>query len=236
MSDKTKFNWSDFITKLKMYIKNYWWKFLIVAFALSLDLVLKAVLVPQSQENWHEIVLIKDILTLTPTRNIGAGFSILEGQTWFLISLTILFIVALLFFNIIYSKKSKLYGISTALIMAGAIGNLIDRILFGYVRDFIYLKFINFPVFNIADMALTFGIILLLLYIIFYTTKKTNNEIKSQSVKKLSNDKANVTKLKDDLLDNNVDLINNIQKEDIEEELNENSSQKYGETDAKDSN
>ena len=120
--------------------------------------------------------------------------------------------------------------------MAGAIGNLIDRILFGYVRDFIYLKFINFPVFNIADMALTFGIILLLLYIIFYTTKKTNNEIKSQSVKKLSNDKANVTKLKDDLLDNNVDLINNIQKEDIEEELNENSSQKYGEIDAKDSN
>jgi signal peptidase II len=57
--------------------------------------------------------------------------------------------------------------------LSGAIGNLIDRALYGYVRDFIKLDFINFPIFNVADMALTIGAVVFSVYILFiYDTKK----------------------------------------------------------------
>lgn len=213
---------------------------MIVSLLLALDLILKSIIVPQNQDDWKEYIIIKDILNITPTRNIGAGFSILEGKTWFLICLTILFIVALLIFNILYLKKSKLYGISTALIMAGAIGNLVDRILYGYVRDFIYLKFINFPVFNVADMALTFGIILLLVYIIFYSNKKEKIDTVSQLYQ---NNKA---ELSENNKNNNTYVVdknyqNNGEQKDDNDYLNytdkkfENNSQKTGDANAKDS-
>ena len=180
---KSKITWNLFVERLRAYIKNYWWKLIILALILAIDLVSKAIIVPQNQADWKEIVLIKDILVIAPTRNTGAGFSILQGQTWLLISLAFLFIVVLTAFNTtFYTKKSKLYGISTSLIMAGAVGNLVDRILFGYVRDFIYLKFIKFPVFNIADSALTIGIVLLVIYIIFFSNKNNNNDTVSQNL------------------------------------------------------
>lgn len=188
MTDDKKINWQKVKLQLKTYFKNYWWKYIIIAVLIAVDLVLKAIIVPQDQSKWQSVDIIKNVVSITPARNIGAGFSILEGKLWFLISITILFIIILAIFDIMYQKKSKLFGVSTALVMAGAVGNLIDRILFGYVRDFIYLDFINFPVFNVADMSLTFGIILLVIYIIFFATK---NEIGTKSQKDIS--KANIS-------------------------------------------
>ena len=232
MSESNKINWHRLKQRFKTYFKNYWWKYIIIACLIALDMVLKAVLVPQDQSKWQNYDIIKNVVSITPARNIGAGFSILEGHTWFLISITILFIIILAIFDIMYQKKSKLFGVSTALVMAGAVGNLIDRILFGYVRDFIYLDFINFPVFNVADMALTFGIILLVIYIIFFATKKENDtksQISAENIDKAKytenvNDKKNID------LENIVDESIKYSKNNIEN----NSQNNNGENNAKD--
>ncbi|MBO7526901.1 MAG: signal peptidase II, partial [Clostridia bacterium] len=74
--------------------------------------------------------------------------------------------------NFFFKKKNVLYSISLGMILSGAICNLLDRITFGYVRDFIKLDFINFPIFNIADSAICVGVFLFCIFFIFYVQKK----------------------------------------------------------------
>lgn len=154
---------------LKNYFKNYWWKLVIIAVVLLADMLTKFFIV-------NEASLIDGVLAITPTKNYGAGFSILTGQTWLLISFTLVFLIGIVIFDVLFKHKSTLFGIATGLIVAGSLGNLIDRLAFGYVRDFVYLQFINFPVFNVADMALTFGVILLAIYILFFFDKKQSDK------------------------------------------------------------
>ena len=104
--------------------------------------------------------LIKGIFHLTLIHNRGAAFGILKNQTQLFIFISILAVI------LIYSalrnnkhKKYSFYNISLALISAGALGNLIDRLRLGYVIDF--LDFRIWPVFNVADSAITIGAILL---------------------------------------------------------------------------
>lgn len=128
-----------------------------------------------------EITLISGVLSLTSSHNTGAGFSILNNQTLFLTIITIAFLIIFTLFNIFEKFKfSHLYLISISLIYAGAVGNLIDRIAFGYVRDFIYFELINFPIFNVADICLTIGVILFAIYFLFFNkpTKEDNNNAK----------------------------------------------------------
>jgi signal peptidase II len=166
---------------LKMYLKNNWWKYLIITCVIAVDLVTKALIVTETSLG-TETSLIGNIVVILPTKNSGAGFSMLSGKRWFLIVTTFIFLIALAVFDLLYQKKSALFCTATGLVIGGAIGNLVDRLLFGYVRDFIYLKFINFAVFNVADMALTVGIILLLVYIIFYSSKNEPKvEMQSQN-------------------------------------------------------
>ena len=188
--DKFKEYLKSFPDRFKLYIKNYWWKFLIVFVVILADMLTKFLLVPEDKSIWNEIVLIPEILTFTPAQNTGAGFSLLEGKQWLLIIITVVFLIFMTIFDISFQKKSKLFGVATALIVSGALGNLIDRVCFNYVRDFIYLKFINFPVFNIADMAITFGIVILMIYIIFYSTKPEKNVKKTEN--ELPNEEQNL--------------------------------------------
>ncbi len=105
-----------------------------------------------------DFVLIRNFLDLTFVKNTGAGFGLLRDFLPFLRFLNIIaivFIVGLL----IYTKKSLLADISLALIFGGAVGNLLDRVIFGFVTDFISFSF--WPVFNIADSAVTIGVIML---------------------------------------------------------------------------
>ena len=99
------------------------------------------------------------------TNNTGAAFSILLGKRIFLIVVAILIIGILLY----YIKKNKVDGklniIAFSLIIGGSLGNLIDRIVRGYVVDFISIKLgsYNFPIFNIADTLIVVGVFLLLI-------------------------------------------------------------------------
>lgn len=99
------------------------------------------------------------------TTNTGAGFSILQGQTLLLIIISVIVLALILY----YRKKEPKYEIPLVLIFAGTLGNIIDRIVLGYVRDFIDVKV--WPVFNIADISLVVGTILLI-YFSFKIKKK----------------------------------------------------------------
>ena len=112
--------------------------------------------------------------------NTGAAFSIFSNSTLFLIILSILCLVAYLFFEYLTmdNKRGYTYYVATALMVGGTLGNLVDRIAFSYVRDFIKLEFMDFPIFNIADCALTIGVILLAIWLLFIQPKEGKKECK----------------------------------------------------------
>ena len=110
-------------------------------------------------------VVVLDQLTkyLIPTKveNTAAAFGLLKDQQLFLIIFSLIFVAAVVYFYKDVPKK-KFPQVMTALILGGAIGNLIDRLLLGFVRDFIDVGF--WPAFNIADSAITIGAIGLIIF------------------------------------------------------------------------
>ena len=108
----------------------------------------------------RSVPIIKGIFHLTLIHNRGAAFGILKNQAPLFIFIS-LFAIILIYFNLKKSrnKENIVFNISLALILGGALGNLIDRLFLGYVIDF--LDFRIWPVFNVADSAITIGAILL---------------------------------------------------------------------------
>lgn len=124
----------------------------------------------------YEIVeFIPNVVSFTYIRNTGAAFSILEGQMWFFYIVTILFVGGVIYYMYTEAQDDKRLGYLLAIILAGAIGNFIDRLLLQYVVDMIKLEFVDFAIFNVADSYLTVGVILLLIYV-FYDERKTLKE------------------------------------------------------------
>lgn len=121
--------------------------------------------IKESLSLYESIPIIKNFLHITYVQNTGAAFSILQGKTLFFSIISILIIILIVYgvFKAPVTKKSHRYVLSA--IVGGAIGNLIDRIRFGYVIDFI--DFRVWPVFNIADCAIVIGVILLIYIIAF---------------------------------------------------------------------
>ena len=109
--------------------------------------------------------LIPGIIELTNLRNSGAAWSIFEGQQTFFTIITIITIIVIGYFIWQYRKNTPML-IDLSLIIAGTIGNFIDRLRQGYVVDMFETTFINFPIFNIADMCLTIGVIWLIICIL----------------------------------------------------------------------
>lgn len=111
------------------------------------------------------ITVIKNFFYLTYVNNDGAAFSILLGKRIFLIIIAIIIITLLIYYLKKHPPRSKLAIISSALLLGGSIGNLIDRIIRGYVIDFLDFKIINynFPIFNLADTFIVIGVFLLLI-------------------------------------------------------------------------
>ena len=119
------------------------------------------------------ITLIDGVLSLGYRGNDGAGFSILSGHTEFLIIFTILAILAITYLLIKGTYRSVLTNWGFMLIISGGLGNLIDRLFRnGVVVDFIRFDFINFPVFNIADICVTIGAGLVILYFLIEVIKE----------------------------------------------------------------
>ncbi len=144
--------------------------------------------------NGHDdIKIIGDSVVLHYLQNYGAAFGIFQNKQWFFYVLTavvFVFLVALVITIYLSLKKyCRTYGDKYrpttfsnmifinyifSVLAAGAIGNLIDRIAYGYVVDFIYFKFIDFPVFNIADICVTLSAFVLVVFFIFFYKEDKN--------------------------------------------------------------
>lgn len=118
------------------------------------------------------IPLIPDVLHLTYVENYGAAFSILQNKTWFLIAMTSLVAIGLTWLLLSKKLTSNFAIWSIALVIAGGVGNLIDRVRQGFVVDYIDFRLINFAVFNFADCCVVIGTFLFAIYILFFEGKK----------------------------------------------------------------
>ncbi|MBO5564099.1 MAG: signal peptidase II [Lachnospiraceae bacterium] len=120
------------------------------------------------------IPLIRGVLEFQYLENAGAAFGMMQrAQGFFVISaIAVLIIITSVLFNMPGGKRHLPLRVNVVVIAAGALGNLIDRLRFQYVRDFIYFKLINFPIFNVADICVTCGaIVLMILLLWFYKDK-----------------------------------------------------------------
>lgn len=99
--------------------------------------------------------------------NTGMAFSMLSGARWVFIALTVIVCVGVFYYLFSNRCKSLWLYWSLGVILSGGIGNLIDRIRFGYVVDFIEPTFVNFAIFNIADCAVTCGAVVLVGYLLY---------------------------------------------------------------------
>ncbi|WP_059104687.1 signal peptidase II [Shouchella shacheensis] len=114
-------------------------------------------LVVENMELGERITVIENVFYIFSHRNQGAAFGILQGQMWFFYIVTIFVIGVIIYLMQTDAKGNRLLQTALALILGGAIGNFIDRVRNGEVVDFID-TFGTFPIFNIADTALTIGV------------------------------------------------------------------------------
>ena len=125
------------------------------------DQLVKMLVVSQIPLN-HSVVEVNGILSFAHIRNYGAAWSSLIGQRWFFFIISVVALAVMVYF--FYKKHSDWkYALGLSLMIGGTLGNFIDRIRLGYVVDMIELDFCNFPIFNVADVALTLGVIMILI-------------------------------------------------------------------------
>ncbi|MGG0656022.1 signal peptidase II [Rummeliibacillus pycnus] len=142
----------------------------IAIFVIILDQLSKWSIV-KNMNYGESITLIDPYFGLYSHRNRGAAWGMLQGQFWLFALVTLIVIVGIIYYFHKESKGKPMFQVSLMLLLGGAIGNFIDRIFRGEVVDFVHviIPVINydFPIFNIADAALTFGVIMLIIYMLF---------------------------------------------------------------------
>lgn len=116
--------------------------------------------------------LIPGFVGLSYVENRGAAFGIFPGEKILLIGVTGVIILALIVFMVIKKLDSMFLTWTVALIIAGGLGNLIDRVMRSFVVDYIHLEFVNFAVFNFADCCVVVGTVLLIIYFLFLDGKQ----------------------------------------------------------------
>jgi signal peptidase II len=155
------------------------WLFLTL-FIVVADRATKALIEARTTEGWHH-ELIHNFIYLVHSKNPGIAFSMLANSQspWLriiLVSLSLLFIAALVWLLLISKSITwrTLFGL--ALLIGGAAGNLTDRLVHGAVTDFfeVWLGTFRYPAFNVADSAITIGAILVLLDVLFFPKKAEN--------------------------------------------------------------
>jgi len=138
----------------------------VVVFWLLLDFMTKQ-LVIQFMELRESIPLWEGIFHLTSVRNSGAAFSLLQGQFWVFYAAMVLLTVMVAWFWLSERPRHWMPVIGTALVMAGALGNTLDRLVLGAVVDMFDFRAINFAIFNVADIGITVGGALFAVWLVF---------------------------------------------------------------------
>lgn len=152
----------------KVFIRDCVVHFLVIGLFLVADQVTKAW--ARTALSGSPIVLWENVFSFRLIYNTGASFGIFQNHT---LALTIFSIIGMIAIGVFYfllpkTKKMRLMRLVLALIIAGGFGNIIDRIVFGKVTDMLSFDFINFPVFNVADIGVTCGAVLMCVLWLFY--------------------------------------------------------------------
>lgn len=131
---------------------------------LLIDIIVKLLVANKLVLN-ESIKIIDNFFYITYVKNTGAAWSILSGRQTFLIIISLIIIFLLIAYLIRKKEYKKLEIIGYSMLISGSIGNLIDRIVYGYVIDYLnfYIFNYNYPIFNIADVCIVIGIILLVI-------------------------------------------------------------------------
>lgn len=129
----------------------------LIAMIVFFDQVIKYFVVTNIAPD-HTVTVINGVISLTFVKNSGAAWSILAGQQW-LFTLITLVAIGLFGYYLLRLKNRWEYALSLAFLLGGTLGNFIDRIHQKYVVDMFSLDFINFPIFNFADVCLTLGVL-----------------------------------------------------------------------------
>ncbi len=150
--------------KILFYIMN----FILIPVLVITDQVTKQ-LALKNLNGKPPVDIIKNVLQLTYLRNDGAAWGMFSGKQWFFIILTVALMVLIIYILIKmpFTRKYLPLRIIIETLMAGALGNFIDRVANGDVHDFIYFKIIDFPVFNFADICVSLSMIALVIMILF---------------------------------------------------------------------
>ncbi|MCM1306295.1 MAG: signal peptidase II [Bacteroides sp.] len=165
-------------------VKKRWWVMLIelgvLAVILLADLLTKKYIVEfLFTKDGRTYPLIKGFITLAYTENTGAGFGIFQGNTVALTVVTAIVIAAILVYLILAQKENMWLRVSLLFIVGGGIGNLVDRIGLGYVRDFIQFAFWeDFAIFNVADSFVTVGVFMLIIVLIVMLVSERKKSVK----------------------------------------------------------
>lgn len=153
----------------------------IVASILVLDLVTKYVF--DASLNGGEVVsVIPYLFNFKLVHNMGAAWGMLAGKQVFLIAVTFVFFAIFIYYYVKEKNKTWLLTVAFSFIFGGCLGNLYDRIILGFVRDFIQFDFWqSFPIFNFADIFLCVGVVLFIIYLIVYFVKLNKNNKKEKN-------------------------------------------------------
>lgn len=129
----------------------------------------------------HSMTVVEGFLDLTFVENRGVAFGMLSGQRWFILLLTVVIVGALVYFYRTLPRKKAYLPLRAALllVLSGAVGNIIDRLLRGYVVDFFEFTFFDWPVFNVADIYVVVGV-LLMVFLILFVMKDEDLDLKKK--------------------------------------------------------
>ena len=150
--------------------------FLIPAMIIAADQMIKRLVTQNAAENvlWK----IEGFAEIVCSKNTGAAFSLLSGQTVLIACLSVVLLIGIVCFAFRSLRLNRAGKLAFLCLIGGGVGNLLDRLLFGYVIDYIRLTFIDFPVFNFADIVITvsvgFLMILLMSDRLEWTQEKNN--------------------------------------------------------------
>ncbi|MCI9320642.1 MAG: signal peptidase II [Lachnospiraceae bacterium] len=151
---------------------------------LLIDIVIAAVLLALDQytkylainhlKNRPALVLIDGVLELQYLENRGSAFGMLQNQKFIILFVGIVFLAVIIFFlfRMPLQKKYNIVHILLSVVIAGGIGNMVDRFRFDYVVDFISFVLINYPIFNVADCYIVVAMIILFLLFVFVFKEK----------------------------------------------------------------
>ncbi len=146
---------------------------IIATLTIILDQVSKALIVQNFSLTDH-FTFVPGLFDIVYVRNTGAAFSIFENHTWILGAISVLFSIAIIVYMFKTKPCDKTLILSAGLLLGGALGNGIDRIIRHYVVDFIEFTLFTFPVFNLADVAITVGAVLVVIRVL--AEKETKEE------------------------------------------------------------